>query len=76
MPLQILIVVALFAVPLAPTFWAILDIPKRQFESSQKKMIWFFAVSTLPLIGAVFYILIGRRRTQALLVQGIKKDGP
>ena len=76
MPLQILIVVIIFGLPLIPTFWAILDIPKRQFETPKKKLIWFFVVSTLPFIGAVFYILIGRRRTQPLQVEDTKKDTP
>jgi hypothetical protein len=63
MPMKILIVVVMMAIPLIPTFWAILDIPKRRFNSAKQKLIWFFTVSTLPCIGAVLYILVGRRQT-------------
>ncbi len=63
MPMKILMVVVMMAIPLIPTFWAILDIPKRRFNSAKQKLIWFFTVSTLPCIGAVLYILVGRRQT-------------
>jgi hypothetical protein len=66
MPLKILLVVALVGGPLVPTFWSILDIPKRRFSSSRKKMIWFALVSTLPFLGGMLYILFARRHTQPL----------
>ncbi len=66
MPIKILIVIAVLAIPLVPTFWAILDIPKRSFPTPKKKVLWFFTVSTLPCIGAILYILIGRRQTLPL----------
>lgn len=61
-----LIVIVVLALPLIPTFWAILDIPKRSFPSGKKKILWFMVVATLPFIGAVFYIIVGRRGTQPL----------
>ncbi|MFZ2445367.1 MAG: PLD nuclease N-terminal domain-containing protein [Syntrophobacteraceae bacterium] len=66
MPLKILLVVLIFALPLIPTFWAILDIPKRQFSSVKAKLLWFGLVATLPFIGAMIYIFLGRRHTQPL----------
>jgi hypothetical protein len=63
MPMKILLVLAVLTIPLVPTFWAILDIPKRQFRAPKQKLIWFFTVSTLPCIGAVLYIFVGRRST-------------
>lgn len=63
MAMNILILMVILAIPLIPTFWAILDIPKRQFATPKKKVVWFFTVSTLPCIGAVLYILFGRRHT-------------
>ena len=64
MPFKILLVAVVLILPLVPTFWAILDIPKRRFASSRGKMIWFALVATLPFFGAVVYILFVRRRTQ------------
>ncbi len=66
MPIKILILFVILAIPLIPTFWAILDIPKRAFPTPKKKLIWFFTVSTLPCVGAILYILFGRRQTVPL----------
>lgn len=60
---KIIILLALLSIPLIPTFWAILDIPKRKFPSTGKKIVWFLTVATLPFIGAVFYIIFVRRNT-------------
>jgi hypothetical protein len=64
MPFKLLLVSVILILPLLPTFWAILDIPKRRFSSYKKKMIWFLVVSTLPLVGAIFYIALARRHTE------------
>lgn len=66
MPLKILAVAALVCLPLVPTFWAILDIPKRQFSSPRKKAVWFAVVSTFPFVGAMFYIALARRHTEPI----------
>lgn len=66
MPIKILTLLVILAIPLIPTFWAILDIPKRAFPTPKKKVIWFFTVSTLPCVGAILYILFGRRQTLPL----------
>ncbi len=66
MPFKILLVGIILILPLLPTFWAILDIPKRRFSSYKSKMIWFLVVSTLPFVGAIFYIALARRHTEPL----------
>lgn len=66
MPLQILILIVLFGTPLIPTFWSILDIPKRRFATPGKKMMWFFLIATLPFVGGMIYILFIRRHTEPL----------
>ncbi len=63
MPFKILFVVAVLLLPMVPTFWAILDIPKRRFSSTKKKIVWFLVVATLPCLGAIFYITLARRHT-------------
>lgn len=63
MVMQVIVFLAILSIPLIPTFWAILDIPKRKFSTPRKKVIWFFTVSTLPFVGAVFYVLFARRHT-------------
>jgi len=66
MPLKILILVVIFGTPLIPTFWSIVDIPKRRFATHKKKMLWFFLVATLPFAGGMVYILFVRRHTKPL----------
>jgi hypothetical protein len=66
MPFNLLLMVVLFLLPMVPTFWAIVDIPKRRFGSTRKKVIWFLVVATLPFLGAVFYLAFVRRHTELI----------
>ena len=66
MLLKVVLLATAFVIPLIPTFWAIMEIPRRRFPSARSKVIWFAVVSTLPCIGAIFYFLMGRRHTQPL----------
>lgn len=63
MPLRMLLVMALFILPMVPTFWAIQDIPKRRFPTRRKKIGWFLLVSALPCVGALLYLLFIRKST-------------
>jgi hypothetical protein len=68
MPFKLLLLAIVLLLPMVPTFWAILDIPKRRFASTKKKIIWFLVVATLPVLGAIFYITLGRRHTHPLQI--------
>jgi hypothetical protein len=68
MPLKILMVVVVVLLPMVPTFWAILDIPKRRFSSTKQKILWFLVVATLPFLGAIFYLALARRHTHPLQI--------
>lgn len=63
---NILALIVILLLPLLPTFWAILDIPKRRFSSVRKKVLWFLLVSTFPFVGAMFYISVARRHTEPI----------
>ena len=63
MPLQILLLVALFAIPIAPTLWALHDIPRRHFGDRRKKLKWFILVAAIPFFSALYYMLFIRRHT-------------
>ncbi len=58
--------IVILLLPLLPTVWAILDIPKRRFSSVRKKVLWFLLVSTFPFVGAMFYITVARRHTEPI----------
>lgn len=66
MPSKLLVLAILLIIPIVPTFWAILDIPKRRFSSTRKKVLWFLTVATLPFLGAICYIVLARRHTEPL----------
>ena len=68
MPVKIVLIVIALLLPMVPTFWAIVDIPKRRFSSLKKKVLWFFVVATLPLLGAILYFSFVRRHTGPLEV--------
>ena len=59
-----LLLMVIIALPLGVTFWAILDIPKRRFPEPRKQIRWLWIVATLPLIGAVFYLIAVRPNTE------------
>ncbi len=65
-PLNILILMVIVIIPIIPTFWALVDLPRRRFSSTKSKVIWFAVVSTLPCLGATLYFLLARRNTQPL----------
>lgn len=63
---ELLIVLVLLIIPIIPTFWAILDIPRRRFPSRKGKIVWFILVATFPFVGALIYILFERRHTEPM----------
>lgn len=42
--------------------WAILDAWKREFDSSGEKAGWMQLIIFIPLLGALAYVSIGRKR--------------
>lgn len=66
MPIRLLVLVLILLIPMVPTFWAIQDIPNREFAERKKKITWFLLVSVLPFIGAMLYILFVRKHTKPL----------
>ncbi|MGD9504084.1 MAG: PLDc N-terminal domain-containing protein [Syntrophobacteraceae bacterium] len=64
MPFKILLLAIAFAIPISPSLWSIMDIPKRKFPSPKQKYLWLAIVASLPCIGGVIYILFERRKTE------------
>lgn len=53
-----LVLMCLFAF----SVWAILDAWKRDFDSSGEKVGWMQLIIFIPLIGALSYVILGRKR--------------
>ena len=64
MPIPYLLIALLIFLPLAFTFWAIFDIPKRRFSEPKKQMTMFWVVASLPVIGALIYVIAVRPKTE------------
>jgi len=64
MQINLLLIIFVLIIPMIPTFWAIIEIPRRQFSSLAQKAIWFAVVSLLPVVGAVLYFAFARRHTR------------
>lgn len=63
---NMLILFVILLIPVVPTFWAIVDLPRRRFSRTRWKVIWFALVATLPIFGALLYFALVRRRTEPL----------
>jgi hypothetical protein len=49
----------LFALPIVPTFWAIVHVlTKAHFENPLKRFAWLGVVTLLPVLGALAYIVV------------------
>ena len=65
-PLNMLILFVILLIPLIPTLWAIVDLPRRRFSRTRWKVLWFGLVATLPVLGAILYFALARRHTEPL----------
>lgn len=58
-PLWFFIVLAL---PLLLNFWAITHAFYREFPTIQEKMVWLCLIVFVPVVGAVIYMAVGKKR--------------
>ncbi|WP_394342582.1 PLDc N-terminal domain-containing protein [Pontibacter oryzae] len=42
--------------------WALQDILRNDFKTGTDKLVWVIVVVVLPIVGAVLYLLIGRKQ--------------
>ena len=65
-PFNMLVLFVILLIPVIPTLWALVDLPRRRFSRTKWKVIWFALVATLPVFGAVLYFALVRRNTEPL----------
>ena len=54
--------IALWLLPMLPTFWSIWHIWTHDFPDWQRKIAWLCFVVFVPVLGGIIYIFTGRRR--------------
>lgn len=43
------------------TIWAVVDVAQREFQSNQKKALWWI-IASIPFVGFIPYFLVGIRQ--------------
>ncbi len=56
----VLLIIILF-LPMIPTFWAIIDLARRETSAIYLKFFWFALVVLVPCFGGISYLLLGRK---------------
>ena len=59
-PLEIMLALFAFGLPLILTVYCLLDITRSTFQDSTNKIIWAIIVLLAPVLGALAYIIWGR----------------
>lgn len=61
-PIELLLLLLFLAMPLGLWLWALIDLLRSSFADSITKLIWVVVIIFLPVLGAILYLLIGRRQ--------------
>jgi hypothetical protein len=49
-------------IPTILWIWALIDVLRSNFKDSTSKIVWLIAVIFVPFLGAILYLLFGRRQ--------------
>jgi len=56
------LMVLILLLPMVPTFWAIVDVARRDFGTLKKKALWGAFIVFVPCLGGLVYLIFGRRQ--------------
>lgn len=56
--------IALLLSPLLIVAWALWDLRSRTFENYNTRFLWIYIITFIPIIGAIAYFFIGRKKTK------------
>lgn len=60
--IEIILVLIIAVLPVILIIWAIIDLVTSQFTDSTNKLIWAIIILFMPFIGAILYLIIGRKQ--------------
>jgi hypothetical protein len=61
-PVEVIFLLLFAVVPFALWIWAIIDLQRGKFTNNTTKLIWLVVVAFIPFLGAILYLLIGKRQ--------------
>lgn len=59
---EILLILFFLGIPAILWLWALIDLLSSEFGNSTNKLIWVVVILFLPVLGALLYLLIGRKQ--------------
>jgi hypothetical protein len=59
---EIMLLLFFIGIPTVLWLWALVDLLSSDFASSTNKLIWVAVILFLPILGAILYLLIGRKQ--------------
>ncbi|SDB58414.1 Phospholipase_D-nuclease N-terminal [Desulfonatronum thiosulfatophilum] len=63
-PSQLILIMALLALPILPNLWAIWHSFHADFTTHQEKMVWIAVCVFVPVLGGLAYLIWGRKRAR------------
>ncbi len=58
---EIILILIFGLLPIILWIYAIVDLIKRDFTDSTNKLIWALVIIFMPVLGAILYLLLGRK---------------
>lgn len=63
---ELMLILFFLGIPALLWLWALVDLLTSEFENSINKLIWALVIIFLPVLGAILYLLIGRKQKTRL----------
>lgn len=60
--LELVFLLLILGTPVVLWIWAAADLLSSRFANSIEKLIWIIVIAFLPVIGAILYLIIGRKQ--------------
>ncbi|MFD2248538.1 PLDc N-terminal domain-containing protein [Pontibacter ruber] len=59
---ELLLILLFLGIPTILWLWALIDLLNSDFEKGIDKLIWLVVIVFIPLLGALLYLLFGRKQ--------------
>ncbi len=59
--MEIIIILMIFGLPVILWLWSLIDCLKSEFKNYDK-IVWVLLIIFLPILGAILYLIIGRKQ--------------